>query len=163
MTVRELTEKDAEDICGWRYAPPYNVYNLPDWETAKRNHLSLSDPEKRGNEYFAVADISDSRPAGYFRLVRRDGFVMLGLGLRPELCGAGRGARLMSLALGTSARLYGSLPVRLEVREFNTRAVRCYLRAGFIITGRRVGTVPSGDAEFIMMEYRAEKTPEVTE
>ena len=75
----------------------------------------------------------------------RAGHVELGVGMKPELCGQGRGRMLMALALAKILETRGCTTVNLAVRTFNTRAVRCYERAGFTIIDTRyeaLGTAP---------------------
>ena len=65
----------------------------------------------------------------------RAGHVELGVGMKPELCGQGRGRMLMALALAKILETRSCTTVKLAVRTFNTRAVRCYERAGFRLEG----------------------------
>jgi len=129
LTARPFSEEDGRAVCTWRYPPPYDVYDLPPWETARA----------RG---YGVAD------AGFFRLRPEDGGVTLGLGLAPEHCGQGLGGALLALCIGAAAARFPGKPLRLEVRAFNARAIRCYRAAGFCETGRfsRAG------AAFVRME-----------
>ena len=57
------------------------------------------------------------------------------------------------MACDLSRRLYPGKPIRLLVRTWNERAVRCYSRAGFRIIGEPVAlTTPAGEGEFFRME-----------
>ena len=81
---------------------------------------------------------------GFFRLKPLNGRIMMAVGLAPEACGQGMGREAVALALNESDRRYPGIPVGLEVRAFNRRAVRCYERAGFRAVGRRTTDSPPG-------------------
>ena len=92
--------------------------------------------------------------AGYFRLRRLEGCVVVGLGLRPDLCGGGRGQGLMALIVSEATARYPGVPLRLEVRPGNRRAVRCYERAGFVPLETVTRVTPTGETPLLLMEYR---------
>lgn len=157
MQLRAFTERDAVEICAWRYPEPYDVYNRPAWNTVQASGEGIASAEKRASEFFAVEE--SDHLVGFFRLHFRDGELMLGLGMRPDACGQGHGKELLSLAIDTAQKRYGAQPLFLEVRTFNLRAIRCYHMAGFsaICTSERLtqaGTVP-----FIRMKLSSEDAP----
>lgn len=133
LQCRKFTENDAAEVCTWRYPVPYDVYNHPDWETVKARGRGLGCSETREKEFYAVAD--KEKLLGFFRMAPEDGRLTIGLGLRPDACGKGKGKSLMSLIIRTARGRYGPIPLRLEVRTFNLRAFRCYQRAGFRVIG----------------------------
>ena len=150
LLVRPFTAAHAQTVCSWRYPAPFSVYNLPSWEDALRLGYGLCRADVRQREFCALCSGDDL--VGFFRLKLQDASVLFAVGLAPEHCGRGLGPEAVRLALGESARRYASLPVRLEVRAFNRRAIRVYERAGFRETGRRQAPSPSGPDEFILME-----------
>ena len=152
FSIRKLRKKDAVEICGWRYDAPYDVYDYPDWKKIKRDGWGISRWLTRRAEFYAVT--ADTRLCGFFRLVDCGDHIMLGLGLRPDLCGRGLGQELVSLALDTARSLYGGMPVRLDVRDFNLRARKCYERMGFREIDRYADTVLTDTVTFILMERR---------
>ena len=82
----------------------------------------------------------------------RAGHVELGVGMKPELCGQGRGRTLMALALAKILETRGCTTVMLAVRTFNTRAVRCYERAGFTIIDTRYEALGTAPGEMYIMQ-----------
>src|SRR6185312_3551614 len=98
-----ITEAEARAISTWRYEGPYAVYNTPeeDREAAVHEMLDLRSP------YFAARDESDESDemVGFFaygsaaevgeygapHLISDGGILSVGLGLRPNLTGHGRG------------------------------------------------------------------------
>jgi|SRR5450756_228931 len=59
--------------------------------------------------------------------------------------GRGVGTAAIDLAVAEFRRTHPRLPVVLRVRSSNARAVACYRRAGFAITGHGSKTLPSGE------------------
>ena len=55
--------------------------------------------------------------------------VFFGIGAHPDHCGQGYGTQMTALAWDLSQRLYPGKPMYLEVRTWNTRAVRGYVKA----------------------------------
>ena len=141
--VGTLTDEEAREAVAWRYDGEYAVYNFPSWDECAARGWSITDAVKRENAYFSVRYAGEF--LGFFHIMDRAGHVELGVGMKPELCGQGRGRMLMALALAKILETRGCTTVKLAVRTFNTRAVRCYERAGFTITGTRyedLGTAP---------------------
>lgn len=153
MEFSPLTEADVRAIAAWVYPPPYDVYNLPDWDTVQAQGWALADPERRSQQFTAIR--SGGALIGYYRIQRQGETGLLGLGLRPDLCGQGHGPAAVGEIL---TRLRGDTTlceIVLEVRRFNQRAIRCYARCGFRPAGapytRDVLGVPT---EFVRMIYR---------
>lgn len=150
--VRPFTEADVRAACTWRYPEPYEVYDFPDWEVAKVRGYGICDPTVRREQFLAVTE--GETLVGFFRLQDRGDHLWLGVGLHPDRCGGGNGRRLMALVLEQARLRKPGAPIRLLVRPFNTRARRCYERAGFVPTGSSVIETDTGPAEMIGMEYQ---------
>lgn len=150
LTVGELTEKDAMELCQWRYPEPYDIYNCPDWDTVKRENWGIAREEKRKDEFYSV--YSGESYIGFFRLIKGENCLTLGLGLHPKFCGRGLGPAVMSLIRETAKSRYGSVKIRLEVRAFNQRAIKCYQSAGFVTVGQSSRSTPAGLEDVIRME-----------
>lgn len=152
LYTREFTEEDAMAVCNWKYQPPYDIYNCPDWETVQKENWGMANKETRADQYYSVCDGEEL--IGYFRLKKQDNCIMLGLGLRTDLCGSGYGTAMMMLVNKTAAERYKGMPLRLEVRKFNKRAMKCYQTAGFIIIDEYDRPTPTGTGDFYLMQYR---------
>lgn len=151
LSVKELTEKNAMELCQWRYEPPYDIYNLPDWGTVKKENWGMANEEKRKHEFHAI--YSSEALVGFFRLVKKEDHIMLGLGLCPDLCGKGVGRELIGLILTTAKEKYGTIKIQLEVRAFNVRAIKCYQTAGFVAIDQFSRNTPASAGDFIAMEF----------
>ncbi len=115
--------------------------------------ISATIEEKRKNEFTAVIDESNNL-CGYIRFIENKDFVLVGLGLKPSLCGQGLGNILTELLKNECKKRYGSKKIALEVRSFNKRAIKCYEKAGFEITDVYQKDTLIGSDEFIKMEYK---------
>ena len=153
LRLEMLTEDQARQICCWKYKGIYSIYNYPDWDTLIKQKWVITQEEKRKNEFTAVIDKSNNL-CGYIRFIENKDFVLIGLGLKPSLCGQGLGNILMELLKNECKKRYGSKKIALEVRSFNKRAIKCYERAGFEITDVYQKDTLIGSGEFIKMEYK---------
>jgi [ribosomal protein S18]-alanine N-acetyltransferase len=166
VAFRPLTEADARAIVGWRYDGPYAVYNVEPGaaEAAVATLLDLA------NAYFAAVEPGgalvgyccfgpDARvPGGDY-----DGIDALdvGLGLRPDLTGGGRGFAFFCAALAFGRARFAPVRFRLTVAAFNLRAQLVYARAGFRVVARfrRAGD-PAAPEFLIMIEGDKSSAPE---
>ena len=150
--LSELTEEQAKLICGWKYEEEYRVCNYPDWETILSQKWGITDEARRKAEFTAVIDQANSLFA-YFRFAVTGDIVMLGLGMNPQFCGKGNGAALMKCIIDEFQKRYFDKTLELEVRDFNKRAIQCYIRAGFQVIDRYCKDTPIGMGSFLRMRY----------
>ncbi len=152
-----MSERDAAEICEWRYPPPYDVYDWPAWEQAVREGRDFADPDDRGKHYRSVYE--DDRLIGFAQWLplaaeRGPPIVRLGLGLCPDACGAGRGADFAAFLARETASLHPGRIVDLEVAKDNVRARKAYARAGFRETDEYELPLPGrGPTEVVNMVY----------
>jgi ribosomal-protein-alanine N-acetyltransferase len=149
-----MDEATARAIHGWRYEPPYDLYDLAG-EPLPGLLLAFLDPQ---NAYYAILDNEgelvayccfgpDAQvPGGDYGLPSVD----VGLGLRPDLTGQGRGLGYVRAVLdfareasagGSEAGDFptgeaGPPAFRVTVAAFNQRAQRVWEKAGFRIVQR---------------------------
>ena len=81
-------------------------------------------------------------------------FLDIGLGMRPELCGSGRGYEFFLEGVEFARKIFPSKKLRLTVAAFNNRAISLYKKIGFreVISFDRKGT--DGVMTFIVMEMK---------
>lgn len=147
-----LTEAMAKEICSWRYEGAYSVYNFSDWEEVVRNGWNLSVKEEREREFIGIC--KDGELFAYGRIHLENGVSILGVAMKPSLCGQGHGKDIMKLLIDESKVRYPGAGIGLEVRIFNQRAIKCYERIGFEIKYKHIRSMDDGDVEFYYMEYR---------
>ncbi|PKG25649.1 GNAT family N-acetyltransferase [Niallia nealsonii] len=130
-----VNEKTAAYILSWRYPSPYDLYNDTGEEESLKEFLE--------NPYFAVINEMDEIigfycigysaqvPNGYLFGVYEEGYLDIGLGMKPELIGKGYGASFLAFILYLIEKKYGRVPLRLTVATFNERAIHLYEKFGF--------------------------------
>ena len=151
MNIRYMTVEDAKEICDWEYPGEYDIYNIGGFKKAKDNNWGISKEDIRVKQFRSVLN-DNGELIGYFRFKTLPGKVILGLGLAPEICGKGIGKSFMKFILNTE-ELKDKL-IELEVREFNKRAINCYIGAGFKIKGKEEKETLNGKDIFVIMEKK---------
>ena len=147
IEFHRTTEEEKHAICGWKYDGEYAVYNLPPYEEQVKAHRGFANP---GNRFYSCTD--DGTLIGYINFIEKETQVFMGIGVHPRFCGQGYGQKMAEKACELSHQLYPGKPVCLEVRTWNTRAVRCYEKAGFHIDGEPVKrTALVGECTFFRM------------
>lgn len=150
LTLAPLDEPRARAVATWRYPAPWDVYDMGPWERVIAEGWALGDPDGRGAELLAVLDASGAMIA-YLRFGVQEGVRMLGVGLHPDRCGHGLGPPVVELGWQEHRRRHPGEPLLLEVRSWNTRAIRCYARAGFAPDGELTRVTALGPGHFVRM------------
>ena len=127
-----MTGPEARQVTEWQYPAPYEMYNWAEED----------DPaELLDGSYLACRE--ESGALGGFLCfgpnatiptredVYRQGYLDVGLGLRPDLCGRGLGRGLLQQGLDWARRELGAGCFRLAVAQFNLRAQKVYRACGF--------------------------------
>jgi [ribosomal protein S18]-alanine N-acetyltransferase len=144
---RQMDDADANEVAHWRHDPPYDFYD----STADPADLAeLLDQERRRGIYFTVLD-GENRLAGFFQFARKDGTVEVGLGLRPDLTGRGRGAEFVVSGLAFARARFSPQRFTLSVATFNERAIGAYERVGFRRGEVYTHETNGGEYEFLPM------------
>lgn len=153
-TVTPMTREQAEACCGWMYAPPYDrIYGWLPWEQMEALGIELGDPDLRRQQYVSVLD-GDGQLCGFAQLFPMVNAVRLGLGMRPDLCGQGRGPGFIQAIVETAKTRFPGQEIDLEVQDWNLRAIRAYVKAGFEITDTYEKQTPEGVERFYCMVYQ---------
>ena len=135
FAFRRMTTANAQAIVRWRYASPFDYYN-PDPSHAEENiqRFLISD-----NPYYSIHDDTGELvgfccfgsegqvPGGVYA----DSALDIGLGLRPDLTGSGKGSDFLAAILDFAAETFSVGAFRVAVAEFNSRAIRLYGKSGF--------------------------------
>lgn len=135
IVFRPMDETAASAIVQWKYEPPYEVYNfsLEDREDFIRY---LVEPENALYGMFAEdGDLigfcgfgKDGQvPGGDYTSEALD----IGMGIRPDLTGQGKGSEYVEAVLDFGRRAFQSAKLRVTIAEFNLRARRVWEKAGF--------------------------------
>ncbi|MBQ9535904.1 MAG: GNAT family N-acetyltransferase [Clostridia bacterium] len=141
MHYHRTTEDEKHIISAWRYEGEYAIYDNIPYDEQKRLGRGFANPR---NNFFSFYD--GERIIGFVNLIDEGREVFFGIGVSPELCGQGYGQRMARAACGIASELFGEKPLYLEVRTWNSRAVRCYEKAGFRIVGTPFEQITGGGA-----------------
>lgn len=153
LKVSSLSEDYARQLSNWQYNDIYSVYNYPSWDKMIENKWAITDKKKRFKQFMAVIDCSNNL-CGYGRFVNYNNFILLGLGLKPCLCGKNLGDLLVKLLVDECKKRYGDKDIILEVRSFNIRAIKCYLKNGFKKISFYKKNTLLGEEYFWRMKYK---------
>jgi hypothetical protein len=123
LTIVSPTVEQIRSYIGWQYIGPYALYNLSAEDEAAEVDFFL-DPE---NGYFAILDDegtllgfcnfgADARvPGGDYS----DEAVDIGMGMRPDLTGKGKGALYAAAVFDFAKTRYSEKRHRVTIAEFN--------------------------------------------
>lgn len=151
MIIKSISEVEAKEISCWKYLGEYSVYNYPSWEVMCKQKWGITISNIRESEYFGLYNSSNVL-IGNFRLHKIEDCILLSLALSPTLCGKGLGNELMSIIKNQSKFEYPNITkIILEVRSFNRRAIKCYLKNGFKIESVYIKNTLTGRDIFFKM------------
>jgi len=150
-SFRPMNDEEAREISGWNYEPPYDFYDVASDED---DLAELLDPERRKEAYFSAFD-DEGVLAGYFQFEVEGRTVDVGLGLRPDLTGAGMGLDYLLAGLEFARERFSPTRFTLAVATFNERAIRVYERAGFRRGNVYMHHTNGGEFRFLAMAREA--------
>jgi [ribosomal protein S18]-alanine N-acetyltransferase len=143
--VRPLTAEHGEQIALWRYPGPWAIYDP----------TGRLDPAEG---YWAVVDASgdlvgfacfgvEARIPG---IEEQHGTIDVGVGIRPDLTGQGRGREFSEAVLAHARQVAGAGRFRAVVQSWNQRSIRLLEALGFEQTGTH--DVASQGKTYVVME-----------
>ena len=148
MTIKKMEQSEALEIAErWKYDGEYAFYDMT---ADPEDYEEIVTPEKRGNRYFSV--FNGDELTGFFCAEQEGADVEIGLGLRPDLTGRGRGGAFLEEILWFVRENYSFEKIKLDVVSFNQRAIKVYERAGFLKTGTAKVSTNGGVYDFVLME-----------
>lgn len=151
MDLKKMTDEEARDICKWRYDGEYKVYNLPKWDIAVEKGYDITSRDKRNTEFLSI--YSENQLIGYGRISLNTNQVVLGIGIKPELCSRGYGNKAFKLLLEEARTRSCQGNIVLLVRSFNERAIKCYKKNHFIIINEFHHKTRDDSVSFTKMLY----------
>lgn len=150
MKIVKMAQPEALEIANsWKYEGEYAFYDMT---ADPEDYREIVSPDLRGGRYFSVFD--EGVLTGFFCVEREGADVEIGLGLRPDLTGQGRGGHFLDEILRFVRENYDFDKIRLNVASFNERAIKVYERAGFAKTGTAQVHTNGGEFEFTLMELK---------
>ncbi|WP_186577995.1 GNAT family N-acetyltransferase [Aquibacillus kalidii] len=145
-----MTQEQAEDIAfNWHYDGEYSFYDM---EADKEDLDEFIDPEKRGDLKYAV--INNDELIGFFSVnAVEDKTCDIGVGMRPDLTGRGKGLDFLKAGLEFVIKEYKPAKITLSVATFNQRAIKVYRKLGFNDINTFMQDTNGSTFEFLKMEY----------
>ena len=152
-TFRPLEKEQALAILKWRYPPPYDYYNF----NANNIQEDLCYLLAQKNAFFALLNRqgqvegyctfgSDGQvPGGHYSAEALD----IGMGIRPDLVGQGRGKQYAQAVVRYGANQYEAKHLRVTIAQFNKRAQRVWEQLGFNQVEKFIKI--GGGEEFVVM------------
>ncbi|MBI9050320.1 MAG: GNAT family N-acetyltransferase [Anaerolineaceae bacterium] len=154
ISLRNFSQNDLELLSKW------------DSDINAQQYMSRCEPEVYAQTNIMQSYLSawyvilmDEQPIGTIWFEKEtidDDFVILGILLgNATHFGKGIGRKAIELGLQRAANRLEFSKVRLHVRKSNKRAINCYIKCGFEITGEDTKEMDEGEViPFIEMEYQ---------
>ena len=152
--ITPMDDSIAKTVSTWRYPGDYSVYNLPSYEAMKEQNFAILDKSRNGN-YTCFWD-SDNQLVAYVNITpKSENTVFLGIALAPCFCGKGKGAEILNMGVDIIKARYPGCLIKLNVRAWNIRAIKCYASIGFTIDKTEIITDYKGvPTEFVTMSMQ---------
>lgn len=151
LNFSPLDKSAVREIVQWRYEPPYDIYNLEDSsETidylldAQYNFHAIRD-ENGDLAGFCSFGVDAQVPGGDYGADALD----IGMGIRPDLTGQGRGSDFVAAVLDFVQKEFDPVAFRVTIAAFNQRAQRVWQKHGFVPID--TFTFKANSREFIIM------------
>jgi ribosomal-protein-alanine N-acetyltransferase len=141
-----MDQAEAEAVADWAYEPPYDFY---DFRKDPEDLAELFDADVRAGDYPSV--YRDGELVGFFSFKVHGDVVEIGLGLRPDLTGAGLGGAFVEAGIDHVRKTLEPRELMLDVATFNDRARVVYERAGFVASHVWMHESGQGPVEFLRM------------
>lgn len=149
--IRPLGPEHAAEIAAWRYPGEYALYNWTEGEdpAALLDGSAYALVNQKGllvgfYQFGSEARIPAEGESPYFL-----GFLDMGLGLRPDLCGLGLGKSFVLTGMDFARKELNARALRLTVAAFNQRAQAVYRQCGFRPVGKAAHAV--SHSQFVIM------------
>ncbi|NKQ36682.1 MAG: GNAT family N-acetyltransferase [Chloroflexi bacterium] len=144
LTICPIDEDSARIILGWRYEPPYDIYNMG-LASDDEGDVAEAVAYFFANQFYAVFDEETGELAAYYSF-GSDGQVPggdysqtaldMGMGMRPDLTGQGLGEQFLATAVTFARQTFPAQKLRVTIAAFNKRAQRLCQKAGFVEVDR---------------------------
>lgn len=149
LYMEKLNADAARDILSWRYDQPFDFYNNEQTleaisEMLADSYFSVFDDNKELVGFFCTGSSAQVPNESY---TYSQGFIDIGLGMRPEFTGQGNGTQFFTAVLRQIDSMFEKSSKRLTVAKFNDRAIRLYEKMGF----SREAEFVKGSTVFIVM------------
>jgi len=133
-TISPLSGENARNITTWRYVTPFDLYDLtpqvlPDILNPDYYYHQVLD--QNGDLIGYCCFGLDAQVPGGEYLINEPAVLDVGVGLRPDLTGEGRGHKFVSAILEFATDRFHPDRFRVTIADFNQRSLRTFRKHGF--------------------------------
>lgn len=156
LSIRPMKMESALEASKWSYGGIYSIYDMDGScetmdEFMNGEYYETYDDKGLFMGFFCFgksATVSGIAGQGAYY---EEGFLDIGLGMRPEYAGRGLGLEFLMSGINFAVNSFGVKNFRLTVASFNERAKKVYERAGFKVKGSFLNRTSMGKRDFIVM------------
>lgn len=137
LKIQTMTEPDAREMLSWQYEPPYAMYSMTTIDDADMPDevAYLLDAD---NHFYAIYDSGEMIGHCVFHAEARvsgdsyaEDALDVGIGMRPDMTGQGRGRDITRQVLNFAREQYAPSMYRATIIAWNKRAQAVCLQNGF--------------------------------
>lgn len=136
--IRPMDQTGVMEIVSWTYEAPYDLYNVEAtaesiYELLNGSYWLVASSSGQIIGFYCVGKAAQVSSGHHLRAYESPGLdvIDIGIGMRPDLTGQGRGALFLDQILKDVAAHYHPDRMRLTVATFNKRAIKLYRDFGF--------------------------------
>ena len=160
-TINEMQRNNAIDISKWSYEEPYDFYNGGKseefiQELLEGSFYSVIDENDKTVGLYCFGKVAQIPFENQDQIYEDMSFLDIGLGMRPDLCGKGKGYNFFIQGLEFAQDKFSVKKFRLTVASFNKRAIKLYEKIGFKKIGKFEKKNKDGSITFLVMTMNLE-------
>ncbi|MCL2201611.1 MAG: GNAT family N-acetyltransferase [Oscillospiraceae bacterium] len=132
ITVTKMTAEYAQLVPTWIYEGIYSLYNHDEdfiGECMDGNHFAFTGQDGELLGYFCFG--AEARIPAIEAGAYDDGFLDIGLHIKPDLCGKKLGSLFLGTCLEYAASEYCTTRFRATIADFNKRSQALFINLGF--------------------------------
>jgi len=130
LRVGPMSSADAAEVAEWRYEEPWTVYDGDGTPPVIDDYWAVVDHDEQVVGFYCLGP--EARVPG---LDRQPDTLDLGVGMRPDLVGAGNGREFANAVMAHCRQSRREERVRAVVQSWNQRSLRLAASLGFQVAG----------------------------
>ncbi len=151
VDFESMNPEAAKQICDWKYETPYSVYDNITYEEAVKRQAAITQTENADNY---LCFWNDKTLVAYTSIILKEEKVYIGIGVAPQFCGQGSGNVYLNKTVIEAQKRYPDKEIWVQVRSWNERAIKCYLKSGFVEKYREIISDRFNQkTEFVFLRY----------
>ena len=128
LVFKPLTQIHALEIANeWKYDGIYSFYDMT--ADAEDYEQFIDENLRNQNDHYEV--LENNELVGFFCVIQENASIEIGLGMRPDICGKGKGKQFVEQIQDFLERNYKFNELVMHVASFNQRAIKVYRSCGF--------------------------------